>query len=729
MPTLSFKQFKEQVKPLLFVLVVSAIGFLLNLYPIPLFSNIHLIIGNVAFVIIAMRFGALYSLLSAMIVATAFVISFAHPFGYIIYGLEAVFIALLRKRGWYVLYGDLLYWLLIGMPLTAFVLNQLSDMPDQLFLLTITKQAFNGLVYTCLAGLIVYFFPKTFAIKYRQQPRVLRSFKVQLVYATTLIITFSIMATSIFVTQSVINSQHEILEKSISEHKQYLKLSADRFIDKHVQAIENAASNLSLQRKVDNAKQQDFLSTYHDLYPEFRTMFISNNEGFVTTMSPLSMLAQLKEKNKMPNVNFREYFKVSIETDEAFISDAILGKGFGQDPIVSISKSFSFQDEQHKSGIVQGSLNLTKFERIIPDNLADDVSYVITGKSNQVIYASARLNLNVLNQFNYTEKKDLTFENTGLVALSDQNTEENLDYFLTEDTLKNGWKIYVLLDSNKVIANVEREYLLIFNLLFLAFLISISLANTIGKQITKPLNFIIKQLQNFEGNNRFRFKPLYDNSAKEIVILYDELQRSKIEINNYHNKLEKKVEQRTKELQAVNEKLTQLAQKDGLTQIYNRRYFDEHFALFQKMAFRSNNNLAVVLLDIDKFKLVNDLHGHLIGDECLKIIAATITKEFSRSTDLIARYGGEEFILLINQISEKNLTYKLEKLRKVIASTVMYNQKHEGFKITASLGAVIAPSDFSTEAKDWIKVADLCLYKAKKSGRNNVQLENFLGQF
>ncbi|WOH39347.1 GGDEF domain-containing protein [Thalassotalea fonticola] len=611
MPTAAFNLMKEQLKPLLFVLVISAVGFILNLYPIPLFANIHLILGNVAFVIVAMRFGALYSLLSAVIVATAFVISFSHPFGYLVFGLEALFIALLRKRGWYIIYADLCYWLLIGMPLSAVILNSLSDMPEQLWLLTVVKQALNGLVYTCLAGLIVYFFPKTFALKYRQQPRVLRSFKAQLVYATTLIITFSIMAISIFVTQSVIKSQHQILEKSIAEHKQYLKLSADRFIEEHILEIENATSNF------------------------------------------------------------------------------------------------------------------TKFEQIIPVSLRNEISYVITGQNNNIIYASQNLKLALSKSFNYTEKKDLTFKNTGLVKLQQQQVDENLDYFITKDTLNNGWEIYVLLDSSKVIQTVEREYLLIFNLLFLAFLISISLAQRVGQQITKPLNFIIKQLKNSKVDNSFIFKPLYANSAKEIVILYDELQRSKTEINNYQNKLEKEVEQRTCELQIANEKLTQLAQKDGLTQLYNRRYFDEHFALFQKMAMRSNNNVAVVLLDIDEFKLVNDLHGHLVGDECLKIISATLMKEFSRSTDLISRYGGEEFILLVNQISEKNLVYKLEKLRKIIASTIIYNQKHEGFKLTASIGGIIAPASFSSDAKDWIKIADLCLYKAKNSGRNNVKMENF----
>lgn len=612
MPKIAFNLIKEQLKPLIFVLVISAVGFILNLYPIPLFSNIHLILGNFAFVIVAMRFGALYSLLSAIIVATAFVISFSHPFGYLVFGLEALFIAQLRKRGWYVLYADLCYWLLIGMPLTALVLNSLSDMPEQLWLLTIVKQAFNGLLYTCLAGLVVYFFPKTFAIKYRQQPRVLRTFKAQLVYATTLTITFSIMVISIFVTQSVIKSQHQVLEKSIAEHKQYLTLSANRFIEKNINSFDDNSTN-----------------------------------------------------------------------------------------------------------------NFIMFDQIIPASLHKEIAYVITGKNSHIIYASQQLKLKVEQPFYYTEKKDLTFKATGLVKLQQQQTAEKLDYFLSQGTLNNGWKIYVLLDSSKVVETVEREYLLIFNLLFLAFLISISLAHRIGRQITRPLNFIIKQLTKFKADHRTQFMPLYANSAKEIVILYEELQRSKSEINNYQSKLEKEVEQRTKELQVANEKLTQLAQKDGLTQLYNRRYFDENFTLFQKMALRSNNNLAVVLLDIDKFKRVNDLHGHLIGDECLKIISTILTKEFSRSTDLISRYGGEEFILLINKISEKNLAYKLEKLRKIIASTVIYNQKHEGFKLTASIGALIAPSSFSEEATDWIKVADLCLYKAKNSGRNNVKIENF----
>ncbi|KGJ89357.1 diguanylate cyclase [Thalassotalea sp. ND16A] len=727
MKTFSLKYSQEQLKPLLFVLFVSVLGFVINLYPIPLFTDLHLIIGNAAFVVVAMRFGVLYSLLSALIVTTAFVISFSHPFGYLTFGLEAIVIALFRRKGWYILYADVLYWLFIGMPLTALILFYFSDMSEQVGLLTLIKQAFNGLFYTSIAGLIVYFFPKTFAFTFRQQPRVLRTFKAQLVYATSLVITFSIMATSIFVTKSVLNSQHKIIEKNIVEHKQYLQMLTENFIAKHVQVIEGAANSLLLLGNVDKTKQQQLLLNYHRYSPDFRTMFLADNKGNISASSPQQLLPGLLQSGETPNVSFREYFQANMSSNTVFISKAIRGKGFGDDPIVSISKPFYLTNNPNADGIVQGSINLSNLAQIIPENLQSEFSFVISDAANSIIYASKSLNLEVLNVFEYKKKQDITFKNTGLVALPQNANPENADtdYFLTKGKTQHGWNLYVLFDSKKVIASIEREYLLTFTLLFFAFLIAIALAQRVGKQVTRPLKFIMKQLQQFEVNNEFEFKPLYSNSSKEIVLLYDELQRNKNEINEHKRKLEDEVAQRTNELKLANDKLTQLAQKDGLTGIFNRRYFDENFSLFQKLAFRNKNSLAVAMLDLDNFKDINDVHGHLTGDQCLRLVSETLSIEFSRATDLIARYGGEEFILVINQISEQDLLSKLEKLRTAIAELVIYNENQQSFKVTASIGAVLAPASFSRDAEQWIKIADLCLYKAKNSGRNTIKLENF----
>ncbi|NMP15249.1 diguanylate cyclase [Thalassotalea sp. Y01] len=720
------KDFNEQLKPLMVVLAVSILGFIANLYPVPLFANIHLILGNVAFVIVAMRFGVLYSSLSAVIVATAFVVSFGHPFGYGIFVLEAIVLAYLRKRGWYVLYADIAYWLVIGMPLTAFILNFVIDAPGQIWMFATVKQGFNGLIYACLAGLVVYFFPKTFAFSFRQQPRVQRSFKVQLVYATTLIITFSVMTTSIFVSQSVIDRQHSMLEKSIVESRDYILWSTNNMLDTHRRAVTHGADFLSQLDAKQLPEAGRYLQTLRAQYPQFRTMALTNSTGDVVHSSPEFLLDVTSIKDKL-NISFREYFQRSMNSFEVVVSNAMVGQGFGNDPIVTFSKSFKFKDSASNSGIIQGALNLHTIEEILPKTMQQDIAIVVTDDANKIIYASPSLNVAPLTVIDARPKKDITFKNTGLVELVTDGKATGVNYFLSQGYLSNGWQTFVLLPSISVMKSVEKEYLLIFYLLFLAFLISISLAHKIGKQITRPLKFIIGQLHKFEQDKQPQFEPLYPNAAKEIITLYDEMQLSKKEIFKYQQHLQEKVEQRTEQLEKANDKLKEMAQRDGLTGVFNRRHFEETFALFKKMAIRNKNDMALVLIDLDHFKMVNDTYGHVSGDLCLQTVSSLLAEAFSRDTDLIARYGGEEFVILINHISQEHLAHKLEKLRLAIQSERIIDSNNKEIKLTASFGAILAPASFSADVQSWLKLADLALYKAKRNGRNQVHFENMVG--
>lgn len=719
-------QFKEQLKPLLFVLALSAIGFLLNLFPIPLFSNIHLILGNVAFVIVAMRFGGLYSVFAALIVSTSLVFSFGHPFGYVIYGLEALFIALLRRKGWYVLYADLLYWFLIGMPITALLLTSVTDMPQQLLLLTVVKQVFNGLLYSCLAGLIVYFFPKFFDFSYRQQPIVVRSLKEQLVYATTLVISFALMTTSMLVTQRVIQSQHDIIEKHLIDSKSHIIQSANNYLDEHKKAVQSITSAL-VTVDLNDTNQVNLLDRYIDLYDDFNALhIIDNNSGMVISNSDFSLspnvaVARLKQINtvKTPQLNI-SWFEPALNTE----STAML----------TTTSPYSLNsDTASVNGVVLGTIDLDSLVNIMPNNILEQISYVITDANNTVVFASSSIGLTSLKPFIYTDKKDLNLQSTGLVSINQLGTEHHnsanensrLDYFISRGSLTNGWKVYVLLNPSSVVSGVQQEYLFIFALLILAFLISIHLAQRIGIRLTKPLLFILRQVRKFESNQEMDFKPLRNRASKEISLLYDEIQKSKQEVLTHRNELEQKVLERTNELQQVNDKLLQLAEKDSLTEVYNRGYFDNKFSFFQKLSRRNEQTLTVVLIDLDLFKIVNDVHGHLVGDQCLRTVSKIMKAEFCRETDVVARYGGEEFVILISGISATNLEFKLEKLRVKIANAVIVNNDKQALSITASFGAVIAAAAFSKDAEDWLKVADLCLYKAKKSGRNNVKIENF----
>ena len=168
------------------------------------------------------------------------------------------------------------------------------------------------------------------------------------------------------------------------------------------------------------------------------------------------------------------------------------------------------------------------------------------------------------------------------------------------------------------------------------------------------------------------------------------------------------------------ENMRDLAIKDGLTGIYNHRYFQEQLDFFMEQTKRVNRKLALVMMDIDYFKKFNDTYGHQIGDTVLKAVSSVLTENV-RSTDFVARYGGEEFVIILNNV-ELNVLETVEKLRKMIESeNIFIKETGEKLSITASFGIAIFP-DNADMKNDLIKKADNALYQAKERGRNNVVL-------
>lgn len=163
------------------------------------------------------------------------------------------------------------------------------------------------------------------------------------------------------------------------------------------------------------------------------------------------------------------------------------------------------------------------------------------------------------------------------------------------------------------------------------------------------------------------------------------------------------------------EKMRDLAVKDGLTGVYNHRYFQEQLDMFMEQSMRSGKKLALVIADIDHFKSFNDRYGHQTGDMVLKQFSSLLESHI-RKTDFIARYGGEEFVIVLNNIDE-NVLETADKLRKFVEDKRIYNTKGEKLSITASFGVAVFPDN--AQSKDGlIKEADRALYRAKENGRN-----------
>jgi diguanylate cyclase (GGDEF)-like protein len=163
---------------------------------------------------------------------------------------------------------------------------------------------------------------------------------------------------------------------------------------------------------------------------------------------------------------------------------------------------------------------------------------------------------------------------------------------------------------------------------------------------------------------------------------------------------------------ALREKLRSQALRDPLTGLYNRRYMEDMLERLVRLSARNHTSVAVVMIDLDHFKRLNDQHGHLMGDAVLRAVAGAITESL-RESDVACRYGGEELIVLLPDCGLEAAREKAEDIRLRIEalSTV------HGVEVTASLGIAAAPETSSTGA-DLIAMADAALYEAKRTGRN-----------
>ena len=168
---------------------------------------------------------------------------------------------------------------------------------------------------------------------------------------------------------------------------------------------------------------------------------------------------------------------------------------------------------------------------------------------------------------------------------------------------------------------------------------------------------------------------------------------------------------------AYHEEIYRLTTIDGLTQVYNKRYFVETLEREIGRAQRYRRDLSLIMFDIDHFKKVNDTFGHLAGDYVLKQLAAVIKSRIRRE-DILSRYGGEEFAIILPEIDHYNASQFAEKIRRLTEKAVFRFEDTE-IPVTISIGVASLAADI-TDPVEFVKLADQKLYEAKNNGRNCV---------
>ncbi|NMF57923.1 diguanylate cyclase domain-containing protein [Pseudanabaena yagii] len=201
------------------------------------------------------------------------------------------------------------------------------------------------------------------------------------------------------------------------------------------------------------------------------------------------------------------------------------------------------------------------------------------------------------------------------------------------------------------------------------------------------------------------------------------LREVQMQLKEYAYSLEKKIAERTSALESANRQLHRLAQMDGLTQVANRRGFDEYWLQQWTILQQERQPISLILLDVDYFKNYNDHYGHLAGDECLRQVAQGISQLLMRAQDLLARYGGEEFVVVLPHTSIEGAQKVAETIMNAIYDLNLPHVKSlVSDRITVSIGIACVVPNVNISMEMPISLADKALYQAKQEGRNRIVL-------
>jgi diguanylate cyclase (GGDEF)-like protein len=174
----------------------------------------------------------------------------------------------------------------------------------------------------------------------------------------------------------------------------------------------------------------------------------------------------------------------------------------------------------------------------------------------------------------------------------------------------------------------------------------------------------------------------------------------------------------------INEMLDKI-NYDGLTGIYNRRFLEENLKRIMKSLSRSGSKLSLLIMDVDYFKKYNDTYGHVMGDECLRIIAKTLKHSATRTEDFVARYGGEEFAVVLPNTREDGAVKVANRMLEAVRNCkIPHESSAIADHVTISIGVTTGIAGYMQSVEEYINRADEMLYKSKHEGRNRYNFSN-----
>jgi diguanylate cyclase (GGDEF)-like protein len=406
------------------------------------------------------------------------------------------------------------------------------------------------------------------------------------------------------------------------------------------------------------------------------------------------------------DVSDRPYFRGALTSGEFVMSDYLLGRATGL-PIVMAGYATAGEDKQRH--VVIAAMNLEwmgGFAALVSRrpgivvNLIDATGTVlaryphtaVVPGQHQADHPLAAAMLSRREGYIATEGFDGTRRIYGYVSLPWTNA-----------------RLSVGLGEAEILRRIDHMiYMAYAQLAFFGFLALLAAWLAGEKLIVTPIRALAQRAAGF-GRGEFDApmqRMVWIAEFQSLAAAFDDMAR--------------KLAERERELRAANMHLTELASSDGLSGLANRRGFDARLEAEWELATELQRPIALLMIDVDHFKLFNDRYGHLEGDHCLRGVGEVLLKSSKGEADFAARYGGEEFVLLLPGASLEKAVQIAERLRRTVESLSFANTESPWGFVTVSVGvAALIPRD-GDSAEKLVEAADAGLYAAKRHGRNTV---------
>lgn len=401
----------------------------------------------------------------------------------------------------------------------------------------------------------------------------------------------------------------------------------------------------------------------------------------------------------------RPWYDVSTKTDKVTFT--------GPYPFSNIeARGLTYARKIKNGNIFAVDVLINDYSNILkPENTDSSLQSYIFMTDGTIITTSSK-EKKIFKYFNQIIKNKLLHKNfQSIVKINNER------YIYNISVIENGYKMKEYLLSYVLLEEMQAPFLEKFakmdQALILLMIILLPLIWYFSSVIAKPITLLVEESLKVK-NREFDKVEKVHSAVTEVELLSKSIGSMARSIHEYQTDLEQKVIDRTIELEEKNKELEILSITDKLTNTYNRIKLDQTIENEMKRASRYNTKFAIIIIDIDYFKVVNDTYGHQVGDTVLKEFAE-ILKVNTRNTDVVGRWGGEEFIIISPEVNLREMFTLSEILREKIDANIFSVIGHK----TASFG--VATYSQNETAEDLINRADEALYKAKENGRNRVE--------